>query len=474
MKRVGIATLVFVYACGVSAAQKPPADWNAALALLDQTVKAEVDKADTPSYSVAVVSLRHPVHFISAGYGNLAAKTPVSEHTVYEIGSITKLFTGTMLMQLRDAGKVSLDDPLTKHLPEFSMTSRFTGEVQPTLRQLVTHTSGLPRSLPIYGENDAPGGSEADWLAALRQAEAALPPFTRFKYSNLGMGLAGYALARTAGMPWSDYVKQNILIPLGMTETGFMKQPAPAKMATGYVPVKPGTWQVAAKPMNFNALTEAAGSIRSTAADMTKFAAWQLNDADGRVLSALSRREMRLPLWLNSDWTVGNGVNWVLVRKNGDVIAEHAGGTTGFASMLCIDDKAGIGIVVLANGLADVQGLAHRLLTPLQEVAKTELAATAPAPPLPMPHEAVDFVGTYVHNNAMLPPVTVTLENGILTMRDFLWGTIELKPTDSPRSFLVPPGSPLDGETVAFENVAATMRLSIGHGSIVYQRLTVK
>jgi len=296
-----------------------------------------------------------------------------------------------------------------------------------------------------------------------------MPPFTRFKYSNLGMGLVGHVLARTAKMPWSDYMRRKILQPLGMIETGFMSEKPPAKMSLGYVPAAPGVWQAAARSMTDNKLNEAAGSIRSTAADMAKFAAWQLDDKDRRVLSAVSRREMRAPLWMDEDWSTGYGVAWVLVRKNGDVIAEHAGGTFGFSAVLCIDNRLGIAIVVLSNGIADVPGLAHRLLAPLQMAAQMESAAATTAP-RPLPQSAANFSGIYVHDYAMLPPVTVAVENGALAMRDFVWGTIKLLPTDTPRRFVVPPGSPLDGEVVAFEGEDAGMQLSIGHGSIVYQR----
>ena len=458
---------------GAARAEHPPADWQHALDQVDQAVKEEAGKSSAPGYSVAVVSLRHPMHFVSAGYADLTAKTPAGEHTVYEIGSITKVFTGTMLMQLQDAGKASLDDLLTKHLPEFRMPSAFTGLAQPTFRQLVTHTSGLPRALPRYGENEPPGGTEAEWLAELQQTEATLPPFTRFKYSNLGVGLAGYALARTAKMPWSDYIRQKILQPLDMTETGFVGEKRPANMSVGYVPAAPGVWQAATKSMTSNKLNEAAGSIRSTAADMAKFAAWQLDENDRRVLSAVSRREMRAPLWMDENWSAGYGVSWVLVRMNGDVIAEHAGGTFGFSAMLCIDNRLGIAIVVLSNGIADVPGLAHRLLASLQMAAQEERAAAGTAP-LPLQPGAADFSGTYVHDYAMLPPVTVAVEDGVLTMHDFVWGTIKLLPTDTPRRFVIPPGSPLDGEAVAFEGEDATMRLSIGHGSIIYRRVTAK
>ena len=451
--------------------QTPEPNWNAALTQLDALVKVEADKLHGPSFSVAVVSRRHPAYFVSYGYADLAHKTAATPHTIYEIGSITKVFTGTMLMQLRDAGKASLDDPITKHLPEFRVVSPFGGLARPTLRQLISHTSGLPRMSPQFSELEGGAGSDAQAIAALHGTAAVMPPFTRFKYSNLGVAITGYALARTAKTPWSVYIDRKILHPLGMSESSAARARLPAaQIAAGYLPGEDSAWSVGT-PMPFSPVTEAAASMLSTTTDLAKFAAWQLDETDTRVLSAVSRREMRAPLWMNDDWTGGSGVAWALDRRDGEVLVNHGGGTSGFSSMLCLVPKQGIAIVVLGNSMADAQGLAFRLLTPLIAAAKAEQASIEAALPAePLPQNAERFAGAYAHDAGLLPPVTVSVKAGTLVMHDDAWGTIELKPTSDPRTFTVTGNYPLDNEAVTFEGDGADARLLVGHGSIVYKR----
>jgi len=445
--------------------------WSQALADVDQQTKAEADKIKGPSFSVAVVSRGHPTFFVTYGYADIARTRKADSHTIYEIGSITKLFTATMLMQLRDAGKVSLDDRLSKYLPKFRMPSRFSGVAQPTLRQLASHTSGLPRSLPVYSELEAPGGDEAHWLAAVNDAEASLPPFMQFKYSNLGFGLLGYALARTAALPWPDYIGAKILSPLGMAETYTArgKLPTTRVAAVGYVPGASDGWQAAAKPMTMNQLNEGAGALLSDSTDMAKFLAWQLGSSDNGVLSATSRREMRVPLWVNDDWKSGNGVAFMLMRQGDETLAGHGGGTNGFNSMLVFSDRHGVGVVVLSNGMTNAQGLAMRLMIPLIAAAKAETADNGRNLETPAPDTGA-FAGLYEHDYGLVPPITVVTEGSRLVMHDDNWGTVRLRPTDRPGTFTASGNATLEGEAITFDNREGVMRLAIGHGSVVYLR----
>lgn len=463
MHAIGIAVLS---ALALPAIAEQP-DWNAATAALDKTVAEEAAKLNGPSFSVAVVSLRHPAHFVSQGYAEVERKIPATPQTVYEIGSISKIFTGTMLMQMRDRGLASLDDPLQKHIPEFKLPSPFTGETHPTLRQLVTHTSGLPRTTPRFSEMEGERGNAEQALASLAQTEAAFPPFTVFKYSNIDIGLAGYGLARTAQTTWRNYIEREIAKPLGMTQTGGSRDSARSKIAQGYVPSGNGPKPVV--PMYFPPLAEAAGAMVSSTSDLAIFAKWHLDDADSRALKAESRREMRAPLWMDEGWQSGTGVAWALMRHGDEVLACHGGGTNGFNAMLCIDANLGIGIVVLGNSMADSQTLALRLLDPLITAAKSEkTVANAATPPLPKGIE--HFVGTYAHDIGMVPPVTVSVENGKLMMRDDNWGAVVLVPGRRANEFIVKDNRPLFGETVTFVDEGATALLLVGHGSIVYQR----
>ncbi len=451
-----------------SAQAADPGPWNAALSRVEKLVQDKV-QSGVPSYSIVIVSRNHPTHFLSVGYADTARKTKATPHTVYEIGSVSKVFTGIMLMQMRDAGRACLDDPLTKHLPEFEMPSPFTGRATPTLRQLASHTSGLPRMIPVNSLQEPSGASVPEMLRSLKTTASVYPPMTRYKYSNLGVDLLGFALARTAGQPWPDYVDQNILRPLGMTESSAAKSRLPKdKTATGYIPSgQNGSWQPG-PTMTFSPLTEASGSIVSTANDMAKFVAWQMNNTDVRVLSPVSRLEMRTPLFMLDDWSAGIGITWFLQRFDGEVLVHHTGGTAGFTAVAAFVPKDGIGIVALTNSTDNAHGFARQLLSPVLAGAKAEReqAEAAAATAIHLPAGADTLAGTYLHGKGMLPPLFVAIDKGQLVMDSPLFGHTRLIPTNDPKVFTATANEGFDGETVSFEGD----RIVIGHGAMVYAR----
>jgi CubicO group peptidase (beta-lactamase class C family) len=454
---------VFAGLCFLPAASAAPVDpWNAALIQVDKLVQDRV-QSGVPSYSIAVVSRNHPTHFLSVGYADTANKIKATPHTIYAIGSVTKVFTGTMLMQLRDRGLASLDDPLTKHLPEFAMPSPYTGQAAPTLRQLASHTSGLPRLIPVNSALEPSGASVPEMLRSLQTTATVYPPLTHYKYSNLGVDLLGYALARTAGQPWPDYVDQNILHPLGMNESSAVEARLPkAKIAVGYVPSGPSGGLQAGASMPWSPLTEASGSIMSTSTDMAKFLTWQMNDNDGRVLSPVSRREMRTPVFLYYDWSAGVGINWFLERLDGEVLVQHTGGTGGFAAIAAFVPQDGIGIVALTNSTDEAQAFARTLLPPVLAVAKAERLQSEAAAAVHLPAGAGALAGMYLHGKGMLPPLFVAVEKGELVINSPMFGHARLIPTADSKVFTATDQESLDGETVVFEGD----RLVIGHAMI--------
>lgn len=461
---IGFVVALMLCAPGFAAT---PDTWDQALVKVEGLVNERVQSGAAPSYSIAIVSRDHPTYFLSVGYADTARKIKATPHTVYGIGSISKVFTGTMLMQMRDEGHASLDDPLTKHLPEFQMPSPFTGKAAPTLRQLASHTSGLPRMIPVNSLQEPNGASVPQMLKSLGTTASAYPPLTHYKYSNLGVDLLGYALSRTAGQPWPDYIDQNILRPLGMTESSAAEAHLPKNMiAVAYVPSGPnGSWQPG-PPMPFTPLTEASGSIMSTATDMAKFVAWQLNDSDPRVLSAVSRREMRTPLFMLEDWSAGVGVTWFLQRFEGEVLVHHTGGTAGFTAVAAFAPKDGIGIVALTNSTDGAHGFARSLLSPVLAVAKAERERAENAVAIHLPPEAEKRAGTYLHGKNMLPPLFVAVEKDRLVMNSPLFGHTVLVPTADPKVFTAVDNEGFDGETIAFEGD----RLVVGHGAMVFVR----
>lgn len=174
-----------------------------------------------------------------SGLADAETKAPAASDTIYRIGSVTKQLTALMLLQLVQAGKVHLSDPVEKYFPEVNkVQGRLAGSPPITLVQLATHTSGLdrePEDTDTYLK-----GAVADWekvlLAALPHTKFAFEPGTRFSYSNIGYAILGAALARAAGQTYVDYVRQHVFEPLGMSDTAFgPNDRIRARIAKGYV-----------------------------------------------------------------------------------------------------------------------------------------------------------------------------------------------------------------------------------------------
>src|SRR5262249_9125051 len=155
--------------------------------------------------------------------------------TIYRIASITKLFTSTAVLQLRDAGKLQLDDPITRHLSWFNIQNRYSDAPPITIRHLLTHTPGLPPEAAFPYWTDATSPPLDQITETLPQQETVRPPDIEWKYSNLGLALAGEIVAAVSGQSYEDYIEQHILDPLGMNST-YIRSPDPhhPQLATAY------------------------------------------------------------------------------------------------------------------------------------------------------------------------------------------------------------------------------------------------
>jgi CubicO group peptidase (beta-lactamase class C family) len=350
-------------------AERP--DLAAELAAYAQT---EVRRLGHPGMAVGVVVGDRVVFRQGYGTKDKRRADPVATDTVFRIGSITKVFAGIALLQLRDAGKLTLDDPVAQHLPEAKALP-----LPPTLRHLVTHTSGLPRDVPSGGT------SEAEFLAKLRWIGTQTRPGSHTQYSNLAMGLVGPVVRRVSGEPFRDYMRAHVFAPLGMTDTAWEKKDVdPHKLATGHAKVKEGErkdkidpqlaeWQMGA--------AEAFGGMYASLDDLTGFvrfelAAWRAGPGPfDAVLSRASLQESQtvaitgppepqrygVNWWLDDDATYGPGVH-------------HTGATDEYTASVVLLPRREVGVIVLSNfGPApwDVEAIAKRILRKAASLAVT-------------------------------------------------------------------------------------------------------
>jgi len=345
------------------------------LADLETRLRDEQAKRKLPSLAVGVVTDEGLVWFRGFGKRDLGAGDPITKDTIFRIGSITKVFTGFALLQLRDAGKLSLDEPVAQILPDFGKVLYPTSDSpRITIRHLVTHSSGLPHTTDDhqvdYTQQDhAP--SEAELLHAIWGMPLDYAPGSKQEYSNLAMALAGVVVARASGMPWRKFVLTHILTPLRMKDTMFDRSEVPAsKLAAGYTQVG-DDWKPVRSHWRLGAM-EAAGILYSSVADLARFvqfelSAWPPRDGpDDGPLKRSSVRESQQRIFGEF------GINW-MVDKN---MVWHSGGTEAYRSALVMQPRRGIGVIALTGCSEEVDDIARDAI---EKLAPADVAPLGPA-----------------------------------------------------------------------------------------------
>ena len=306
----------------------------------------------------AVVGLLTPQGRSFATYGRMSlAGLEATPDTVFEIGSITKVFTALLLADMVERGEVKLDDPLSRFLPaSVKVPSRGGKEI--TLVDLATQTSGLPRD-SVKVDLDSATSAYAEYTASqlyafLGSYRLDRDPGSKYEYSNVGFGLLGHALALRAGISYEDLLKRRIFEPLGMSSTTItLSAEQRSRRATGY-----NGKQLAVQPWT-GGVIDPAGSINSTAADLLKFGAAMV-DPNSPLKAAFARMtSVRRPSdGPRSDQVLG----WGIFRLGPNELVGHSGGTLGFQTRLIVDLTRKRSVVAWINGqgesVTDLVGLA--------------------------------------------------------------------------------------------------------------------
>lgn len=288
----------------------------------------------------------------------------------FRIGSITKTMTATLVMQLRDAGELSLDDLLYRHLPGTPVGSSV------TLRHLLGHAAGLQREPDGRWWERVDGGDLETLLGALHPEKLSLPPHHGYHYSNLAYGLLGAVVTRLTGQPWADLITERILTPLGMTRTTY--HPV-EPFALGYV-VHPWLETLREEPRTDTGAMAPAGQLWSTPADLVTWAGF-LATPDPAVLDPATVAEMCAPVVMNDldSWREGHGLGLELYRRGDRVFVGHGGSMPGYLANLATHRPTRTGVVVYANAYT-LRGTSIQRLC--LDVLEAVLDAEPPLPPV--------------------------------------------------------------------------------------------
>ena len=343
---------------------------------LERRVREAQSLWHAPAVSAGIVRDGALVWSTHVGSARLDPVATPTDDTQYMIGSITKTFTAVLIMALRDAGRLSLDDRLETYLPQ-------TRHGAVTIRSMLAHASGLQREPVgrIWESLDAP--DQERLIRELEDAEQVLPVHFAFHYSNLAFALLGQIVEQLEGRPWRDVVTDRILAPLEMKNTALA--PDDAARALGYQ-VHPHTGVATLEPVFELKATAPLGGLWSTVADMCRYAAFVADPVE-EILSPDTMDEMCRPVIMTDveGWSRAYGLGYDMQRTGERVLVGHGGGMPGFLSGLRVRRQDRVGAVAFANSTAGAENtvLAGQLVNAVLDAEPSLAPVWTPSQPQP-------------------------------------------------------------------------------------------
>lgn len=331
-------------------------EWDGAIASFAEEIAAQVSADGVGGIAAGVVVDGDLVWAKGFGWSDREERVPMAPGAVSRTGSISKSVTAMVLMRLVDQGVVRLDDPVERHLPEFSTVQGFPPDGPAvTLRHLASHTAGLERE-PANTEEMVSGPIEL-WedriVESLRNTSFDSIPGARYQYSNIGFGSLGLALSRAAGVPFMDLVHREVFEPLGMNASAFVVVGAELepRLAMGYVNRADGTIDAHSpwREHRGRGYKVPNGGVYSTVADLGRFLGAVAGTPGLRILTEVSRQEM-ISIQTPESEKEGYGIGLSIQKHPGGfTTVGHGGSVAGYTATMTVSPESGIGVVLLRN-----------------------------------------------------------------------------------------------------------------------------
>lgn len=322
--------------CGLAFATASAADNADDVNRMEQAVSSQFASG---AFMGSVLVARGNVTLLAKGYGDadIQRHVPNSPTTKFRLGSVTKQFTAAAILLLQERGKLRVEDPVKKYLPEAPAAWD-----QITIFNLLTHTSGIPNftSFPDYRETESKPTTPAELVARFRDKPLDFPPGRQFRYSNSGYALLGYLIEKVSGQTYQRFLQDHIFKTLRMQDSGYDSNTQVIEnRATGYSPGPDGR----PTPAGYIDMTipYAAGGLYSTVEDLLR---WERALYGGKLLSAASLKQMTTPFKDNYAFGL-----FVAAESDGTQVMGHGGGIEGFNTALAYVPSQQLAIVVLAN-----------------------------------------------------------------------------------------------------------------------------
>jgi CubicO group peptidase (beta-lactamase class C family) len=435
--------------------------------LFSAWMEGQIAYRGLPGIVVGVVSDQELVWGRGFGFADIDAKLPMTPSTKFRMASHSKLFTAIAIMQLREEGKLRLDDPVAKYLTWFKAKPAGDDDGPITIEQLLSHSAGLQREAGDHWTSfEFPTADELRHLYADRQA--AFAPSVRWKYSNLAYAVAGMIVEQVSGERWADYVNHNIFMPLGMVASSVDKNVP--ELAVPYGRRMPDGTREVLPFVDARGMAAATG-VTSNLEDMGKFVSAQFRRGPrggAQIVSTGSLREMHRVRSVEENWTSGTGLGFDITRIKDRTYVGHGGGYPGNTTqtLIQLDDK--VGVIVLTNtNDSNPSDIARQLMATVgQAVAKASLSKAATVAWDPA---WARFAGLYRGRGGDSQVVLLNQKLVIITPNaPNLDNPVGLEPLGGGRfRFVAPTGGGAVGEVVRFvEETGRPTRIYIGDGWI--------
>lgn len=362
-------TALFLLTPGASSAQQPrgATDYSVVTQELEAAIRYELESKQLPALSLALVADGQTLWSAGFGFVDSEQKVPATADSVYRVGSISKLFTDIAIMRLVERGMLDLDAPITDYLPAFQPENPYQTPI--TLRQLMSHRSGLVRESPVGNYFDPSEPSLAETVDSLNQTRLVYPPETKTKYSNAALAVVGAVLEAQIESSHPAWVQQEILQPLGMEHSGFELTEILAEHASvGWMHTYDGRRFQA---LSFLLGTGPAGNMFSSVNDLAKFIEVLLANDEDLADEDLAER-LLAPDSLHTMTSVsdsvgesagkqGFGLGFYVDQFAGHKRIGHGGAVYGFSTQLTLLPEKKLGVVAVAN-LDGSNGVVKRLV----------------------------------------------------------------------------------------------------------------
>ena len=346
---------------------------------LDRFIRHEMADKELPALSIALVDGQNVVWARGFGIANQKDSTPATARTVYRVGSVSKLFTDIGVMQLVERGVLDLDSPVTRYVPDFHPSGQGASAI--TLRQLMSHRSGLVREPPVghYFDNSSP--SLEATVRSLSDTRLAYAPGSRTKYSNAGIAVVGLAVATAGQARFPQYLADNVLGPMGLEDSAFEPE---SSIAPRIAQASMWTLDHRGFPApTFELGMAPAGSMYSTVLDLGRFMSVLFargRTSRGQVLTAKSLEQMWTPQFAARGARTGFGLGFDISSLDGRRVVRHGGAIYGFATELAAlpDDSVGVVVAITKDG---TNAVAERIASAAIRLMLATVKGTTPAEP---------------------------------------------------------------------------------------------